>query len=477
MSSPRERAQSATRYSTRSQSPQKVDTTAAKKSMRQRQPSVQSEEFESEHTIDDGEQYPKPRKSARETHAEKTLINQKLGKYHLYLREEDRHDESNFKELYNEIKEFITNLASSKAMFDSRLYNDVKSMIRAYSEVWAAEEDEEAPTATKRKSSNTSSGRSTATSAGAASRVFSPDLAYDDESPQTTITTPADSPIRKKTVAFEEEEEEIEGGYLTPEYDYDDDDDDGDLLEFTPSLLAAAEKQAAALAQEEEEEDDDELSTPPPPPKPTRSSTRRNSSKRRISDAVDLDTPHKRRKRGQHVPASTVSRAEELRSTGKKAATTAAPVKQKGRPMKGVVQTIELEDDDDDGIGGFVGVVSPRKPVGRPRKFDVRAEVGEGLLVPDEIRDFDEVGFEEGMEEGDVKSWPGDPEFMFGETKFLEALKSRQIEEDLAGDDKKLLAKIRARPLRAMHERYRLPAVELGVVGKEKDGKSTCIVS
>ncbi|KAL9578341.1 MAG: hypothetical protein Q9203_007134, partial [Teloschistes exilis] len=75
---------------------------------------------------------------------------------------------------------------------------------------------------------------------------------------------------------------------------------------------------------------------------------------------------------------------------------------------------------------------------------------------------------EEEEGEGDVKFWPGDPEFMFGETKLLEALKSRQIEEDLAGDDEGLLAKIRARPLRAMLERYRLPRVEDGVVGKEK---------
>lgn len=35
-------------------------------------------------------------------------------------------------------------------------------------------------------------------------------------------------------------------------------------------------------------------------------------------------------------------------------------------------------------------------------------------------------------------------------------------------DDERLFAKIRARPLRAMHERYRLPRVEDGVVGKEK---------
>ncbi|KAL9576566.1 MAG: hypothetical protein Q9212_006994, partial [Teloschistes hypoglaucus] len=322
MSSPRKRAQPATRYSTRSQSPQKVDTTAAKKSMPKRQPSVHSEQFESEHTTDAGDQYPKPRKSAREAHAEKILIDQKLGKYHVYLREEDQDQQPDFKDLYHEIRAFITNLASSKAMFDSRLYNDVKSMIRAYSEKWAQDEQKEAPT-TKRKSSNTSSGRSTATSTSAASRVFSPGLAHDNdnglESPQTTITTPTDSPIKRKTVAFEEEEQEIDGGYLYPEYDYDED-DDGDLLEFAPGLLAAAEKRAAALAQKEEEED--ELSTPPPPPKPTRTTTRLTASKRRISDAVDLDTPDKRRKRGQHVPASTISRAAELSTVNKKGTTT-----------------------------------------------------------------------------------------------------------------------------------------------------------
>ncbi|KAL9584658.1 MAG: hypothetical protein Q9203_004574, partial [Teloschistes exilis] len=368
MSSPRKRAQSATRYSTRSQSPQKVDTTAAKKSTPKRQPSVHSEHFESEHTIDAGDQQPKSTKSARGAHAEKTLIDQKLGKYHFYLREEDRHEKPDFKGLYDEITEFIANLAGSKAMFDSRLYNDVKSMVREYSEKWA-EDEQEAP-AKKRKNSNTSSGRSTAISPSAASRIFSPGPADDDrfESPQTTISTSAGSPIKKKTVAFEEEDEEIEGGYLTPHYDKDededeDDDDDGELLEFAPSILAAAEKKALA-----EEVDEDELSTP----KPTRT-TRRTASKRRISDAVDLDTPHKRRKHGQNVPASTISRAAEL-STVKKAST--CPVKpggkQKRASTKAVVQTIELDDDDDDdGIGSLVAM-SPRKvKAGRtPRRFN-----------------------------------------------------------------------------------------------------------
>ncbi|KAI4288918.1 MAG: hypothetical protein L6R35_001811 [Caloplaca aegaea] len=57
---------------------------------------------------------------------------------------------------------------------------------------------------------------------------------------------------------------------------------------------------------------------------------------------------------------------------------------------------------------------------------------------------------------------PGDPVFMFGETKYLQALQSRQIEKDLAADDEATQAKIDKRPLMGMWTRFRLPDVVMG---------------
>ncbi|KAL8661273.1 MAG: hypothetical protein Q9202_005757 [Teloschistes flavicans] len=450
MSSPRKRAQSVTRYATRSQSPQKVDITEAKKDMPKRQPSIHSEAFESEHIIDAGNPYSKATEGARKARTEKTAIDEKLRKYHRFLREENRHYEPGSEERYNEIRAFIANLSGSKAMLDARVYNDIKAILRAHSEKRMQQDEQEAAATTKRKSSSSSSGRSTTASTKAASRIFSPDLAYDDaiESPQTTVTTPTGSPVKRKSVTFEQQEEE-EGAdeYLNP--DYDDDDDDADLLEFAPSLLAAAEKKAA-LGTADGTFPDEETEHEPSTPKAPRTTTRHAGSKRHLSDAVDLDTAHKRRRRGAHVPASTVSRAEELSSV-KKAAAAGEPRGRYQRAVKrqreeGVVPSVELDDDEDRGVMGVVGEKrrSARGKAGRPRKSDTGkagARPGSGMLMPDAIREF-EAGVEDrgGVEmgevgEGEVRFWPGDPEFLFGETKFLEALKSRQIEEDLAGGE------------------------------------------
>lgn len=64
---------------------------------------------------------------------------------------------------------------------------------------------------------------------------------------------------------------------------------------------------------------------------------------------------------------------------------------------------------------------------------------GSGSLVPPEVAalraddDRESVGSAEGEEENlDERFYPGDPVFMFGETIFLQALQSRQIENDMA---------------------------------------------
>lgn len=62
-----------------------------------------------------------------------------------------------------------------------------------------------------------------------------------------------------------------------------------------------------------------------------------------------------------------------------------------------------------------------------------------------------------GASNKDKKFHPGDPIFLFGETRYLTALKSRQIEIDLASNDKDVQAEIDSRPLFGMFARYRLP--------------------
>ncbi|KAL9017224.1 MAG: hypothetical protein Q9180_008768, partial [Flavoplaca navasiana] len=57
---------------------------------------------------------------------------------------------------------------------------------------------------------------------------------------------------------------------------------------------------------------------------------------------------------------------------------------------------------------------------------------------------------------------PGDPIFLFGETRYLTALKSRQIEKDLASNDERVQREIDGRPLMGMFKRFGLPEAEEG---------------
>ncbi|KAL9010825.1 MAG: hypothetical protein Q9173_004279 [Seirophora scorigena] len=69
------------------------------------------------------------------------------------------------------------------------------------------------------------------------------------------------------------------------------------------------------------------------------------------------------------------------------------------------------------------------------------------------------------------KFYPGDPVFMFGETKYLQALQSRRMEKDLAADDEETQAAIDARPLMGMFARFRLPDADTAA-GEEKMKKN-----
>ncbi|KAL8933189.1 MAG: hypothetical protein Q9216_006478 [Gyalolechia sp. 2 TL-2023] len=101
--------------------------------------------------------------------------------------------------------------------------------------------------------------------------------------------------------------------------------------------------------------------------------------------------------------------------------------------------------------------------------------LGSGSLIPPEIVRFDaneekpleshiatEEKTREAMKEDmkiETQFWPGDPVFLFGETKFLQAVKSRQIEKDLAPNDATVRSEIDRRPLYGMFARFELPRV------------------
>ncbi|KAL8773745.1 MAG: hypothetical protein Q9209_001513 [Squamulea sp. 1 TL-2023] len=87
--------------------------------------------------------------------------------------------------------------------------------------------------------------------------------------------------------------------------------------------------------------------------------------------------------------------------------------------------------------------------------------------VPEDIeKDIESVNKHTKRE---VKFWPGDPVFLFGETRYLTALKSRQIEKDLASNNKDVQTEIDNRPLMGMFARYRLPDPPAGWNGVARE--------
>ncbi|KAL8687914.1 MAG: hypothetical protein Q9218_006043 [Villophora microphyllina] len=404
MPSPRKRTQSATSCSTRSQPPQKIDhTTAAKGILPNRQLRANSEPFAADHPITAIKSLdPQPTKAPLITRAEENPINDQLSQYHSYLLsfrqrpDPDHHDS---------IKTFITNLATSKTMFDTHLYNDITSLLH---------------------NSSTSRTTSTSSSSSRPSRVFSPDLAYEEgmDSPRTTVTmaTTNDSlGKREKSVTFEEEEEVIGlEGY--------DDDSDGELLEFAPALLAKAEREMR-VRDEAKGEGEGVGRVEGEGKVKGQKGGKEKGTKRRIQDAVDLDSPQKRRKRGAVVGAATICMEEKRMSMRVKG------ISEKREKTKRKGTRVEDE------VGLGISQSAQKHVLAQEREFDMGSpKPGSGLLMPPEIAEFEPgtgFGLEEGEgEEGmDEEFWPGDPEFIFGETKFLEALKNRQIEEDLAGGE------------------------------------------
>lgn len=101
-------------------------------------------------------------------------------------------------------------------------------------------------------------------------------------------------------------------------------------------------------------------------------------------------------------------------------------------PNKIVTENVE-EQEEEEGTERRSGVKETER---RPR-------LGSGSLMPPEIAGFEEDDSEpvaraveeprkEEISKPDEQFWPGDPVFMFGETTYLQALQSRQIEKDLA---------------------------------------------
>lgn len=206
--------------------------------------------------------------------------------------------------------------------------------------------------------------------------------------------------------------------------------EDAHPIQFSKSLLEKAEKQMHDLDRE---------------------SSARKRGKRPFMEDVDTRYANKRARKGSSTISGPTS-AEIRFIEGKPY----FPLEEHDfMGMDDVVEEEEKgkEEEDSEADGEEqLGDDTPRasqRDARRPQLSGKSPKLGSGSLMPPEIANFDlditkgkrkstattEKTTNEGIKEDskiETQFWPGDPVFMFGETKFLQAVKSRQIEKDLA---------------------------------------------
>ncbi|KAL8719612.1 MAG: hypothetical protein Q9181_008042, partial [Wetmoreana brouardii] len=373
----------------RSASPQK--TSAAQKQNLQKRVSRPTSALESQrlkpprgfHPVEHGDD-DNNRSSLGLAMAEASIIGELLGMRDYLLHSNDRStDPELFNAHYEDAKAFIADLAGAPEVVDLRPYEEVKALLQYHAERLRKEEKERELAVMR--DANTASTESSGSAAG----VFSPDLAYagavGEGSPPTMTTVSSHHSGRmKRTIGpFER----------NPLYDS----DDGDVLVFIP-----------------------------PRPNGLQASKTTKHGKRALAQDLDSDVANKRTKGGN---GKTVAKA--ITEAGKKRGSPRAKDKidRSYKPKPG--ESDEEEDGDELRFQAKGNMTSAHL-----------AKPGSGSLIPPEIIDFDAadeqelLDFTDDGEEYDLNPdeqfWPGDAVFMFGETKYLEALKSRQIDLDLA---------------------------------------------
>ena len=133
--------------------------------------------------------------STRPTQETPPSINNELITAREYLRTSEPSTDPHFAAVYSNIQTFINDLASTKELFDIKVYNDVKAMLRVHSERMQDHSHRFQMLVRSPPSSSSSH----------PSKVFTDDLAYDGPS---SASTAASSPFKKQIKAAEEYEQE-----------------------------------------------------------------------------------------------------------------------------------------------------------------------------------------------------------------------------------------------------------------------------
>ncbi|KAI4253656.1 MAG: hypothetical protein L6R42_007496, partial [Xanthoria sp. 1 TBL-2021] len=143
-------------------------------------------------------------------------INTRLLSARDYLRTRDPSTNPNFVDVCDAIQSFIEDLASAKEIFDIKMYNDVRAMLRVHGERLNERPRRSLPFTRTVAPPASSSSPSSSPSSSRPSKVFTDDLAYDGPSSASTVASPT------LKLRMEEEEEQ--------EHPY----QEGELLTFEP---------------------------------------------------------------------------------------------------------------------------------------------------------------------------------------------------------------------------------------------------
>lgn len=360
-----------------------------------------------------------------------------------FLHVEDYDTHPRFKERLDDFDKFISNLASSKEMFDVRVYHDVKAMLSVARDRVLDQERDEAMKVTTYKVPSWSSTESSKPSDR--DRVFSPN------------STRRKSDETDATSHHSDERERGDPGRMVDDYG------DGDCLEWAPHLLKQARENRRPLANQE----------------------RFTRGKQPSTETIESETTNKRMKRTKWGIDDFVWPERRLLN-GK----SPSPLDEQEHSWdkehersSGVVELDEEEEIDRESDTGLVRSIP---------------KLGSGSLIPPEIADFsandeepvasaNRARAERRAPNPDERFYPGDPVFMFGETKYLQALQSRQIEKDLAPrglspdschfrdlaltlrytEDAETQTAIDRKPLMGMFARFQLPKIYEEPVAKK----------
>lgn len=395
----------------------------------------------------------------------------RLQDFRSYLRHSDPSTDPDFRTRFRKIDAFVADLAHSREMFDVGVYNDVRSMLRVHGErmleeeedaleeerrgrveeeeegereegIMEEEEDEEEGMTGKEEEGErgvvTYKVPSWSTTDSGTGRVVTyevPSWSTMESSGRSGILTGGifsgygggeDMDASSQNLHYPEAKS------LQGDSGLDEALEDANPLQFSRSLLQKAERDMR----------------PPVDELPVSSN---NGSKRPFMETIDSEYANKRAKTGGMMTGPT---SAEIRFIEGKPY---IPLEE--HEFGDLNEVVEEEDEEEEGeeeqSEGEEEEYADRDGAPPACQEEVRKhnligdarKLGSGSLIPPEIASFDgdegrlprsqaatekTTGSVKDDREIDTQFWPGDPVFMFGETKFLQAVKSRQIEKDLA---------------------------------------------